>query len=126
MLQKKVIKLGFEISIESGAGLAADIFDEAYQEVGMKMVNNAETLWKNSDIIMKVRAPEKHHELAGDEVELFREGQHLISYIWPAQNAELMQRLANKKVTVLAMDSIPQMSRAQKMDALSSMAHIAG
>jgi NAD(P) transhydrogenase subunit alpha len=123
---EKIIKLGFEISIESGAGLAADISDEAYQEVGVKIVNNAETLWKNSDIIMKVRAPEKHHELARDEVELFREGQHLISYIWPAQNAELMQRLANKKVTVLAMDSIPRMSRAQKMDALSSMANIAG
>jgi NAD(P) transhydrogenase subunit alpha len=92
----------------------------------VKIVNNAETLWKNSDIIMKVRAPEKHHELARDEVELFREGQHFISYIWPAQNAELMQRLANKKVTVLAMDSIPRMSRAQKMDALSSMANIAG
>ena len=123
---EKIIKLGFEISIESGAGLAADISDEAYQEVGVKIVNNAETLWKNSDIIMKVRAPEKHPELAIDEVELFREGQHLISYIWPAQNAELMQRLANKKVTVLAMDSIPRMSRAQKMDALSSMANIAG
>lgn len=123
---EKIIKLGFEINIESGAGVAADISDEAYQEVGVKIVSNAETLWKNSDIIMKVRAPEKHPELAIDEVELIREGQYLISYIWPAQNAELMQRLAKKKATVLAMDSIPRMSRAQKMDALSSMANIAG
>ena len=123
---EKIIKLGFEISIESGAGLAADITDEAYQEVGVKIAKDAKSLWKNSDIIMKVRAPERHPELAIDEVELMQESQHLISFIWPAQNEELMQRLADRKVTVLAMDSIPRMSRAQKMDALSSMANIAG
>ncbi len=123
---EKIIKLGFEISIESGAGLAADITDSAYREVGVKIVKNAQSLWKNADIIMKVRAPESHPELTLDEVELMHEGQHLISFIWPAQNSELMQRLADKKVTVLAMDSIPRISRAQKMDALSSMANIAG
>ncbi len=123
---EKIIKLGFEISIESGAGLGADITDEAYQEVGVKIVENAKSLWKNSDIIIKVRAPERHPELTIDEVELMKKGQHLISFIWPAQNEDLMQKLAAKKATVLAMDSIPRMSRAQKMDALSSMANIAG
>ncbi len=123
---EKILKLGVEVNIESGAGLAADITDEAYQEVGVKIVKNAKSLWKNSDIIIKVRAPERHPELAIDEVELMQEGQTLISFIWPAQNEELMRRLADKKVTVLAMDSIPRMSRAQKMDALSSMANIAG
>lgn len=123
---EKIIKLGFKVSIEKGAGLASNISDQAYQEVGVKIINDAKTLWNDADVIMKVRAPEKHPELAFDEVELLSEHQHLISYIWPAQNKELMQRLAAKKITVLAVDSIPRMSRAQKMDALSSMANIAG
>ena len=75
---------------------------------------------------MKVRAPERHPELALDEIELLSEGGCLISFIWPAQNEQLMQDLAAKNVTVLAMDSVPRMSRAQKLDALSSMANIAG
>jgi NAD(P) transhydrogenase subunit alpha len=75
---------------------------------------------------MKVRAPEVHPVLGVDEVELLREGATLISYLWPAQNEELMQRLAQRKVTVMAMDSVPRISRAQKLDALSSMANIAG
>lgn len=122
----KIIKLGFEVSIESGAGQAADILDEAYIEAGVKIVGNAKSLWKNSDIIMKVRAPESHPRHGIDEVGLLYEGQILISYIWPAQNEALMQRLAEKKVTVLAIDSVPRLSRAQKMDALSSMANISG
>jgi proton-translocating NAD(P)+ transhydrogenase subunit alpha len=123
---EKIIKMGFEVSIEKGAGLQADISDEAYQEVGVKLVESAKKLWQQSDIIIKVRAPERHPELAVDEIELMKEHQHLISFIWPAQNEKLMQRLATKNATVLAMDSVPRMSRAQKMDALSSMANIAG
>jgi Alanine dehydrogenase/PNT, N-terminal domain. len=75
---------------------------------------------------MKVRAPEQHPELALDEIDMLSEGGRLISFIWPAQNEELMQKLAAKNATVLAMDSVPRMSRAQKLDALSSMANIAG
>lgn len=123
---EKIIKLGFEVSVESGAGLAADISDEAYKEVGVKIAPNAKTLWAESDIVMKVRAPEVHPELAMDETEMLREGATLISFIWPAQNPELLQKLADKNVNVLAMDSVPRMSRAQKLDALSSMANIAG
>jgi NAD(P) transhydrogenase subunit alpha len=122
----KIIKLGFKMCIETGAGLLANISDEAYQEVGVEILPNAKTVWQEADLIMKVRAPERHPELAIDEVALMREGQHLISFIWPAQNEALMKQLADKKVTVLAMDSVPRMSRAQKMDALSSMANIAG
>lgn len=122
----KIIQLGFEVIVESGAGLAANINDEAYREAGVTVVPNAKAVWQDADIIMKVRAPERHPELAMDEVEALREGQHLISFIWPAQNEQLMQQLAAKNVTVLAMDSVPRMSRAQKMDALSSMANIAG
>ncbi|MDD2740488.1 MAG: Re/Si-specific NAD(P)(+) transhydrogenase subunit alpha, partial [Methylomonas lenta] len=121
-----LIKLGFEVCIESGAGLLANISDEAYREVGVKIIPTAKAVWQKSDIILKVRAPERHPELSIDEVELMKAGQHLISFIWPAQNEQLMQKLAAKKVTVLAMDSVPRMSRAQKMDALSSMANIAG
>ena len=123
---EQIIKLGFSMAVESGAGLGADISDEAYREVGVEVVNNANALWTQSDIIMKVRPPESHPELAIDEVELLPEGGHLISFIWPAQNDQLIRKLADKKTTVLAMDSVPRISRAQKMDALSSMANIAG
>lgn len=122
----KIIKLGFKMCIESGAGLAANISDEAYREVGVEILPNAKTVWNAADIILKVRAPERHPELSIDEVEAMKQGQHLISFIWPAQNEKLMQQLSERKATVLAMDSVPRMSRAQKMDALSSMANIAG
>lgn len=123
---EQIIKLGFSVLVESGAGAAANISDEAYKEAGAKIIKNAKTLWKEADIVMKVRAPDAHPELAIDEVELLSKGGHLISFIWPAQNDELMQKLAAKEATVLAMDSVPRMSRAQKLDALSSMANIAG
>jgi NAD(P) transhydrogenase subunit alpha len=123
---EQIIKLGFSILVESGAGLAANISDEAYKEVGVEIIKDAKTLWKKADIVMKVRAPESHPELALDEIDLLSKGGHLISFIWPAQNEELMQKLAAKDATVLAMDSVPRMSRAQKLDALSSMANIAG
>ena len=123
---EKIIKLGFEVSVETGAGLGANISDEAYKEVGCTIRKNANTLWKNSDIVMKVRPPETHPELAIDESELLSKDGHLISFIWPAQNDVLMHKLANNNVTVLAMDSVPRLSRSQKLDALSSMANIAG
>lgn len=123
---EQIIKLGFSVLLESGAGLAANISDEAYKEAGVEIVANAKALWKKADIVMKVRAPETHPELALDETELLSKGGHLISFIWPAQNEGLMQKLAEKNATVLAMDSVPRMSRAQKLDALSSMANIAG
>jgi NAD(P) transhydrogenase subunit alpha len=119
-------KLGFSVAMESGAGLAASFSDEAYVKTGVRIVEDAKHLWAESDIILKVRAPERHPELALDEVELLGEGKVLISFIWPAQNEGLMQRLAATKATVLAMDSVPRISRAQKLDALSSMANIAG
>ncbi|MCK5830539.1 MAG: Re/Si-specific NAD(P)(+) transhydrogenase subunit alpha [Methylococcales bacterium] len=123
---EKIIKLGFEVNIESGAGLESNFSDETYKEVGCTIRKNAKTLWKNSDIILKVRPPEIHPELAIDETQLLSKGKHLISFIWPAQNDDLMQQLAAKEATVLAMDSVPRISRSQKLDALSSMANIAG
>lgn len=117
---EKIIKMGFEISIESGAGKAADIADEAYKKVGVNIVKTPKALWENSDIIMKVRPPEE------SEVSLLKQGSTLISFIWPAQHKPLMDKLASQKVNVLAIDSVPRISRAQKLDGLSSMANIAG
>ena len=119
-------KLGFSVAVESGAGQAAKFSDDAYREAGVEIISDARELWSSCDIILKVRAPERHPDLGVDEVELLRAGQTLISFIWPAQNEDLMQRLAATGATVLAMDSVPRISRAQKMDALSSMANIGG
>jgi proton-translocating NAD(P)+ transhydrogenase subunit alpha len=122
---ERIQKLGYSVCIEAGAGEAANFSDDAYREAGVEVVDDVKAVWA-SDIVIKVRAPETHPELAADEIELLNEGGTLISFIWPAQNEELIKRLAEKKVTVLAMDSVPRISRAQKLDALSSMANIAG
>ena len=117
---KHLQKLGFDVAVESGAGAAANYPDELFREAGVEIIDTAADLWERSDIIFKVRAPE------GGEVGLLSEGKILVSFIWPAQNEELMKSLAERKATVLAMDSVPRISRAQKLDALSSMANIAG
>jgi len=116
----QLIKLGFDVAVEAGAGSAANYSDEAYREAGCEVVDSAKDLWAQSDLILKVRAPEK------DEASRLRAGQTLISFLWPAQNPELLEQLTKSGATVMAMDSIPRISRAQKMDALSSMANIAG
>jgi H+-translocating NAD(P) transhydrogenase subunit alpha len=123
---KRLQKLGFTVLVEAGAGAKADFSDELYVAANCTVVPTTEALYEQADIILKVREPMLHQELGKHEAELLREGQVLISFIWPAQNQELVERLAARKVTVLAVDSIPRISRAQKMDALSSMANIAG
>ena len=117
---ERLIKLGFQIVVQSGAGDAANFGDDAYLAAGARMVSTAPELWAASDIVFKVRAP------TAEEIGLLRTGGTLVSFIWPAQNPELLKQLAAKKATVLAMDSVPRISRAQKLDALSSMANIAG
>lgn len=123
---KVLQKYGFEVLVESGAGASANFSDEAYQQADCHIVADAASLWETADIVLKVRAPQDHPELGKSETELLKEGGTLISFLWPAQNPELIDRLCARKATVLAMDSIPRISRAQKMDALSSMANIAG
>jgi NAD(P) transhydrogenase subunit alpha len=118
---EKLIKLGFKVAVESGAGDAANCSDEAYRAAGAEIIAGAAQLWADSDIVFKVAVP------SSAEVGLMREGGVLIGFIWPAQNPELMQQLAAKKATVLAIDCLPRMlSRAQKMDALTSQAGVAG
>src|SRR5450830_1584561 len=104
---EKLIKLGFKVAVQSGAGDAANFSDETYRAAGAEIVDNAAKLWAASDIVFKVRGP------SAEEIGLMREGGTLVSFIWPAQNPELMQQLAAKKATVLAMDSVPRISRAQ-------------
>ncbi len=118
---EKLIKLGFRVVVETGAGESANFSDAAYRSAGAEIVPEAETLWSTADIVFKIRPP------STGETTLLREGGTLIAFVWPAQNPELMQQLAARKATVLAIDCLPrQLSRAQKMDALTSMAGISG
>lgn len=118
---EKLIKLGFKVAVESGAGDAANFGDETYRAAGADIIEDAAALWSTSDIVFKTRPPSL------DEIALMREGGILIGFVWPAQNPDLMQRLTEKKATVLAIDCLPRtLSRAQKMDALTSMAGVSG
>ena len=118
---EKLVKLGFSVAVQSGAGDAANFADDTYRAAGADVIATAAELWARSDIVFKARPP------TADEVRLMREGGTLVGFVWPAQNPGLMQQLAAKKATVLAIDSLPrQLSRAQKMDALTSMASISG
>lgn len=115
---EQLLKLGFTVAIESGAGKLASFDDGAYEAAGATITDTAD-VWQ-SDLILKVNAPLE------DEIALMCEGSTLVSFIWPAQNPELIAKLAERNVTAMAMDSVPRISRAQSMDALSSMANIAG
>ncbi|KPF45940.1 NAD(P) transhydrogenase subunit alpha [beta proteobacterium AAP51] len=118
---EKLVKLGFSVAVESGAGDAANCSDEAYRAAGAEVLPDSATLFQRADIVFKVRPP------SAEEVALLREGAMLVGFVWPAQNPELMQQLAAKKATVLAIDALPrQLSRAQKMDALTSQAGVSG
>jgi NAD(P) transhydrogenase subunit alpha len=117
----KLTKLGFAVVVEQGAGDLADLSDQAYEQAGASIAPSAAALWSGSDIVFKVRSP------TIEEVALMHEGQTLIGFLWPAQNPDLMQQLAAKKVTALSIDALPRtLSRAQKMDALTSMAGVSG
>lgn len=115
---QQLLKLGFEVAVEQSAGFKASFDDQAFVDAGAKVVSGSE-VWQG-DIILKVNPP------TDAEIDLIKEGATLISFIWPAQNPELMEKLSAKKINVLAMDAVPRISRAQSLDALSSMANIAG
>ncbi len=115
---KQLLKLGFEVSVEAGAGSKANFADAEFIEAGAKVVSASE-VW-NAPLIYKVNAP------TDAEIAKIKEGTTLVSYLWPAQNPELVKKLSEKKINVMAMDMVPRISRAQSMDALSSMANISG
>ena len=116
----QLLKLVYECVVESGAGVAAGFADALYREAGVEVVKTAAALWKAADIITKVRPPN------ATEAKRLTDEKLLISFFYPAQNTEQMELLAGKGASVIAMDMVPRISRAQKMDALSSMANIAG
>jgi len=116
----KLLKQGFEVVVESGAGEKASFSDDAYQAAGAEVLADAKAVWDAADILTKVRPANMQ------EVALAREGQFIISLVAPAQNKELIAAFAERKVTLLALDCIPRITRAQSMDVLSSMANIAG
>lgn len=117
---EKLVKLGFRVSVAAGAGEAASFGDEAYRAAGAQVLPSA-AIWAGADILFKLRPP------TSEEIEWMHAGQILVGFVWPAQNPELMAQLAAKGLTVLAMDALPRtLSRAQKMDALTSMAGVSG
>ncbi len=117
---KRLQKQGFDVYIQKNAGEKANYSDKEFEEAGAKIVGTAAEIYGQSDIVLKVKEP------SVDEIAMMREGLVMLSYLWPAQNQDLLQKLADKKVNAVAMDAIPRISRAQKMDVLSSMANIAG
>jgi H+-translocating NAD(P) transhydrogenase subunit alpha len=116
----QLAKLGHSACIQAGAGAKAGFSDAAYTAAGVEVLKTAKAVIEASDVIVKVRGPD------AKELDKLADGQTLISFFWPAQNPELLAAAAKKNLTVVAMDMVPRISRAQKMDALSSMANIAG
>jgi len=117
---EKLIKLGYDVVVESGCGIDANFPDSQYEAAGAKIVDDRNMVFSRSDIILKVVEPDS------SEIEAIKSGSTLISFFWPAKNGEQLEQVKKKKITALAMDCVPRISRAQKLDALSSMANIAG
>lgn len=121
----KIAKLGLDVLVQSGAGEGAEALDASYVEVGATIVSDFETLYREADIVLKVRPPDLLPD-GRHEVDLMKEGVKLIGFVWPGQNRELVEMLARRRATVLAMDAMPRITRAQSMDALSVFANIVG
>jgi NAD(P) transhydrogenase subunit alpha len=121
----KLAKLGLEVFVQAGAGEGAEALDAQYVGVGATIAPDAESLYRDADFILKVRPPQELPD-GRHEVDLMKEGACLLGFIWPAQNAPLVQKMAARKATVLSMDAMPRITRAQSMDALSVFANIVG
>ena len=119
-LVQKLIKLGYDVSVEAGAGQSAHVSDQQWIDAGASVVDNAVKLWQESDIIVKVRQPDPM------ESTLLTKGKTLLSFFWPAQDEELLNSIASQGGNLLSVNCVPRISRAQKCDVLSSMANIAG
>jgi NAD(P) transhydrogenase subunit alpha len=115
-----LVKLGYKVVVQSGAGEQANFTDDLYEEAGAVLIDNPSSLWGEADLVLKINPP------TDEEVTLFKEGATLISFAYPARNEKLLQSLGERKVNWLGMDCVPRISRAQSMDALSSMANVAG
>ena len=122
----KLQELGFKVLVESGAGVEASFPDESYRAAGAELVTDPSKIWERCDWIVKVREPLRHPKLRKQETGLLRDGQILTALLAPGQNPNLLKKLARQKVTALALEAVPRISRAQSMDVLSSMANISG
>src|SRR5918992_526182 len=122
----RLIKMGFTVAVEHDAGAAASFGDDDYIAAGAEIIAGPRELWQAGDIVLKVQPPSMHPVLNEHEAGLIREGGTLISFLYPGKNKEIVDRLAARRATAIAVDQIPRITRAQKMDALSSMANIAG
>jgi len=120
---EKLINLGYSVQIESNAGIKSNFTNQMYESSGAKILTSSIDVWKLSDIILKINSPK---ETLGNETGFLKDKQTLISFFGPAQNPKKLQSFARDNVNILSMDSVPRISRAQKMDALSSMANVAG
>jgi NAD(P) transhydrogenase subunit alpha len=119
-------KMGFAVAVEHEAGAAAAFDDADYTNAGAEVIADTRQLWQVGEIVLKVQPPAAHPTLGVHETDLLRDGGTIISFLYPGKNKDLVDRLAARKATALAVDQIPRITRAQKMDALSSMANIAG
>ncbi len=116
----RLVGMGFDVRVEADAGLKAAFADEDYVKAGATVTADVAAVWSDADVLLKVQPP------SADEVDRLKAGVVLISFLWPGKNKELVERMAARKVTAIAIDQVPRITRAQKMDALSSMANIAG
>lgn len=123
---RRMVKDGFAVTVESGAGAASFISDAQYAEAGATVSADMKALWGAADAVLKLHPPRFNEQLAAHEAELIKEGAILASFLYPLQNADAVRTLARRKVTAFAMDQLPRISRAQKMDALSSQSNLAG
>ena len=117
---ERLRKLGFDVCVESGAGVQAECSDAKYLEAGATIASSAAEVWESADIVLKVNPPTE------TEAAMLHSGQVLVGLIWPANNEPLIADLAERGITAIAMDCVPRISRAQKLDVLSAMANIAG
>lgn len=122
----KLIKAGFEILVEKDAGINAGFTNESYQAIGAKIISDITELYNNADIVLKVQRPADHPVLGKHETDLIKKGTILITFLYPLHYYDLAKQCADKGINVLSMDFIPRTTLAQKMDALSSQANIAG
>ncbi len=124
----KLVLDGNQVLVEQGAGLGAYFHDEEYEAKGAQMVGDVKSLYQRAEMILKVKEPQFNHQVGLHEVELMHEGQILITFIHPASpaNHEMVKNLAKKGVTALTLDGVPRITRAQSMDALTSMSTCAG
>ena len=123
---KRLIKSGFEVTVEAGAGQGANIADKAYVEAGASVTEDAKSAWSSADVVAKIGPPLHNPKLGADEVALLKDGAILVCHVWASKNLPLVKTLRDRRVSCLALELLPRISRAQSMDTLSSQANIAG